>query len=1089
MAVKTVTDTGGNWASASTWSPSGVPSTTADNVVFTSTSGPLTVSSPATIETISFANWQNTLYLNDALTVTGNMNFGTSSWGMSFSNQITSLDNMPYAPNLVEKGRLILQDTASIVTNGKTWSTPWQFSGTTETITLNGDLIFGENVYFNHTGTFTINRVAGPTFGAVIARKSLSIFKDTSIITGSATFSIRTIDGTGYLGSNGGVLRNNIVLEPETSGLLNVGSFYYGTGTLTAATSSISRIKATQSSLSLKTSCSVNTSSLRWGYLTLDTAITLTFLSDFYITNTLDITAAITMTSSQISQNVFAGKFRFENESNAVVGSMGIYSGYEQANPPTGAAITQVLLGNLDVKNLTVGGGAYNLTLNRYIIYVHGNLLIGQPWYYLSAPPVVLGTTEFHMVGTGSIDSYGTDLSFITPGTVYSMVRNNILINTSGTITLGRIIYETGSFSHVSGTIIGGNLVIDDSTARITFPGHTWSSTTFGYWLEPTFGYFTNRPGTLNRTFTYDWLSGTTSFSTNGSVFLASPTFSLYTQNLYASCTVSGTSSIYIGEKGITSSRNVTLFSSRPVCNRMTVNTTGKVRISQSSGSAQFIYADDFNVSNSGSFSFLSGSSDFGPNHEFRFTMGPNVSSGNSINFYNNGGLTFSELTFENNSSPSLTINIFPSTQSVNGITLTASKISFRPSQTGATGPYTEWNYLDTGDIFIGSQGLKMVANSVEFETPGKVAWTDYAAWTLLADWGIETNLVRITATPSPTAYNDVRGLTSTDVGYYGNTVIFTTFETTPGKPKLLINNGTYSIETNCNIDAWVDLGTNSRVHQRPPYLGLNKGAYFLGNTVSFFGDIRMKNLHFDSEFISNHNWGTSSFHFYDEISLANWNNFNNPVKNVYHYGFSLPDFIIGDSPYLNQVSTKGSNSLTFSVSNLYLRPRIWDRYNFSVLTAISTTYRIGGPGTSNLESYINVGIPLPGGSNVNNKFYIGTFSFGTQSNYGISFVKSSNNTQTEIYIDSFVGSTNSNTTGVEPILISSTWSGATPSNRNSKFVVSYNATQDLQYVNTLRVDSSEGATVWSYKGTFSNTTNWNQLPTQPRTISYSSSS
>lgn len=47
--------------------------------------------------------------------------------------------------------------------------------------------------------------------------------------------------------------------------------------------------------------------------------------------------------------------------------------------------------------------------------------------------------------------------------------------------------------------------------------------------------------------------------------------------------------------------------------------------------------------------------------------------------------------------------------------------------------------------------------------------------------------------------------------------------------------------------------------------------------------------------------------------------------------------------------------------------------------------------------------------------------------------------------------------------------------------------TQDNGFLNGTDIDSSLGATVWTYKGTLSNATNWKTLPTQPPTLSYSS--
>ncbi len=45
-------------------------------------------------------------------------------------------------------------------------------------------------------------------------------------------------------------------------------------------------------------------------------------------------------------------------------------------------------------------------------------------------------------------------------------------------------------------------------------------------------------------------------------------------------------------------------------------------------------------------------------------------------------------------------------------------------------------------------------------------------------------------------------------------------------------------------------------------------------------------------------------------------------------------------------------------------------------------------------------------------------------------------------------------------------------------------ATQDIGFCNATRIDSSQGQTLWTYKGTLTTATNWNLLPVQPGTIS-----
>ena len=44
-------------------------------------------------------------------------------------------------------------------------------------------------------------------------------------------------------------------------------------------------------------------------------------------------------------------------------------------------------------------------------------------------------------------------------------------------------------------------------------------------------------------------------------------------------------------------------------------------------------------------------------------------------------------------------------------------------------------------------------------------------------------------------------------------------------------------------------------------------------------------------------------------------------------------------------------------------------------------------------------------------------------------------------------------------------------------------ATQDLSFVDGTDIDSSNGQTIWSYKGTLTRTTNWQTMPLYPKNI------
>jgi cytoskeletal protein RodZ len=61
----------------------------------------------------------------------------------------------------------------------------------------------------------------------------------------------------------------------------------------------------------------------------------------------------------------------------------------------------------------------------------------------------------------------------------------------------------------------------------------------------------------------------------------------------------------------------------------------------------------------------------------------------------------------------------------------------------------------------------------------------------------------------------------------------------------------------------------------------------------------------------------------------------------------------------------------------------------------------------------------------------------------------------------------------------------STVTNTQAILTVLQGATIDVGYVNATDIDASLGQTIWSYRGTLTRTNNWQQLPTQPKTVSH----
>ena len=85
MAIKTVSNTGGNYNATGTWVGGVVPATT-DIIEFTATSGNLTISAVATCAGINFTNYVGTITINTSFNIKGNINFGTGGYNVAGSN-------------------------------------------------------------------------------------------------------------------------------------------------------------------------------------------------------------------------------------------------------------------------------------------------------------------------------------------------------------------------------------------------------------------------------------------------------------------------------------------------------------------------------------------------------------------------------------------------------------------------------------------------------------------------------------------------------------------------------------------------------------------------------------------------------------------------------------------------------------------------------------------------------------------------------------------------------------------------------------------------------------------------------------------
>jgi hypothetical protein len=215
MATRTVANGGGNYNDIGTWVEGAVPSNL-DDVVFTGTSGQLTVNVASAAKTINFTNYTNTMTFTNNLTVSGSV---THAAGWTFAGA----------------GQLIVNATNTLTSGGNVFNGNLTFNGTITT-TLVGDWIMGSGTLNlgNSANTHTFNgnnfRIRGNATLTMSSNSTANIATGTTAIQfDSAVVSDNPTWSSG--GSSGGTIRNNVTVN--TDGSVTLGTFFsFNTGTL-----------------------------------------------------------------------------------------------------------------------------------------------------------------------------------------------------------------------------------------------------------------------------------------------------------------------------------------------------------------------------------------------------------------------------------------------------------------------------------------------------------------------------------------------------------------------------------------------------------------------------------------------------------------------------------------------------------------------------------------------------------------------------------------------------------------------------------------------------------------------------------------
>ena len=565
----------GNYNSTTNWSATSgggsgasVPSIV-DDVFFNALSGVGTaiITSGANCRSLNLTGFTGTLQFDNVLTLnTGSIfNLGTGGYTQTGANGVN-----------------VMGTSLTITSNGTVWSKRLYIGNNGITVTMNdtltitGEFSFGGGAIING---FTIN--IGGNFttagGGTIGGTTSFVFN------GNTTWSSSI---------GGEELRKNVTINTAgtitMSGLMAItgGTFTYTAGTVntTAFTLRIGSFATT-----------FNCSGITWeNVVTFGTSTTITFTSNFNVknfllattqvfnSNSINISGNLTVNNSisSLGTSVFVlngtGTWSHSNASTFIgnpltintagtitLGTNVTFGGstltytagtiintgstltLSRATPMTidtsgmtwnnitlasNSNYTTTLSSNLNIGGnlIFASGGTTNITFNTNTIFIGGNFTV-------TGNSTLTGTTAIVFNGTGTWSHTST-----------GVIRNNIIINTAGTITIsGNIYYNTGTLTYVAGTVVTTGSTLSMTTpATFNTNGIVWNNISTSFTGAITLGSNLTLTGALTVT------GGTLSFVLGGNILVsananltigASGTFTMPSNQTFKTLTITNT--------------------------------------------------------------------------------------------------------------------------------------------------------------------------------------------------------------------------------------------------------------------------------------------------------------------------------------------------------------------------------------------------------------------------------------------------------------------------------------------------------------------------------------------------------------------
>jgi len=427
---------------------SGTVVTTSSLVHFNNNSGTKTLATNGiSFNNVTFANVATTYTLSNVLLVTGTLVFGTSN-ANTYTINGSSISAQGDISVTIASGRITGTTVLNINgTGGQTWSHTVDSTQIELNTNINksaGTLTLGAIIVYGG-GTFT--HIAG-TIDATTNNNTLYFEALTSSTTTVNTSSINWNNVTLAVTTGTFVLTTDLNINgnfSQTSGsniTINGADIYIGGDVSLNVVGS--RIQGTTDFFFAGTGIWSGAQSI---------ACNVTITGTYTLSGTVSITGNCVFTCTTGTLITTGSTFNVSNvlTANVVINTNQTLNNLSLNTSTTTLSQAIIILGSLTYLNSAA------ITVNGFSITIGGSLT-------LQASTTATGTTNLILNGTGTWSG--------------STLRNNLTINTSGTITIGTSIgYNTGTLTYISGTVVttGSTLTIAASTTLDT-DGITWNN-------------------------------------------------------------------------------------------------------------------------------------------------------------------------------------------------------------------------------------------------------------------------------------------------------------------------------------------------------------------------------------------------------------------------------------------------------------------------------------------------------------------------------------------------------------------------------------------------------------------------------------